>query len=110
MRSRKSPLMMGFGRRPQHEQTVQRRGRRSKASQGGNRGQERLRLQRGIRYGNLKAAVRSGRSIYRAPAPASDDLWCDEEASRRSHTLVLTCFGLLKRVRERVAAVSGAAR
>lgn len=43
--------MMGFGRRPQHERTVWRRGRRSKASLGGNRGQEGLRLQRGALWG-----------------------------------------------------------
>ena len=51
IRSRRAASMMGFGRRPQHEQTVRRRGRRSKASQGGNRGTEGVRLQRGSLWG-----------------------------------------------------------
>src|SRR5271165_1836852 len=50
----------GFGRRPLGGRSCAVWGRRSKASQGGNRGQEGARLGSGASYGDLRIADRSG--------------------------------------------------
>ena len=55
------------------------RGRRPKASQGGNRRTEGLRLLR-ARYGDLKAGVSAGRYLFRALALGAADLRDGPEA------------------------------
>src|SRR6516164_9205023 len=72
-----SPLVKGFGRRPLAGRSCAMWGRRSKASQGGNRGQEGALFWLGAIYGDLRSAYGSGVSARwreaRSVAGGGDD-------------------------------------
>jgi hypothetical protein len=70
-------LIRGFrSPAPTREIGLRRRGRRSKASLGGNRGTEELR-RRGARYGDLMVAVGSRRALRIASTLMFFGSWCD---------------------------------